>query len=146
MEFYKYRLTIRTDNNNANDLHRFGKLFQQFIVDMYARLESNRLGYICHNQDRLRSDLYRSVADITNVGDNNMAALGRCVILPSSFTGSPGHLQQLYQDAMSIVRRFGKPTFLSPSHVIQTARKSNNLFYRANMHLIVQIFVLAYFV
>ncbi|KAG2212942.1 hypothetical protein INT45_002312, partial [Circinella minor] len=44
-----------------------------------------------------------------NVGDNNLEALGRRVILPLSFIGSPRHIQQLYQDAMSIVRRFGKP-------------------------------------
>ena len=49
MEFYKYRLMVRIDNNNTNNLHRFGKLFQQFIVDMYAKLESNHLGYIRYN-------------------------------------------------------------------------------------------------
>ena len=31
------------------------------------------------------------------------------VVLPSSFTGGPRSLAQLYQDTMTIVRRFGKP-------------------------------------
>lgn len=31
------------------------------------------------------------------------------LILPSSFTSSPRHMHQLYQDAMSVVRAFGKP-------------------------------------
>ena len=36
---------------------------------------------------------------------------GKKVILPSSFTGSPRYQHQLYQDAMGIVCRFGKPDF-----------------------------------
>lgn len=35
--------------------------------------------------------------------------LEKKIILPSSFTGSPRCMHQLYQDAMSIVRKFGKP-------------------------------------
>ena len=35
--------------------------------------------------------------------------VGRPVILPSSFIGSPRNMQQNYQDAMAIVRKFGKP-------------------------------------
>ena len=108
MEWYKYRLMIR-GNDDGNDLHRFGRLFQQFVVDMYAKMESNRLSYIRQNQNRLRRDLYRNVADAVNLDDTNMASIGRRVILPSSFIGSPRHMQQLYQDAMSIVRNFGKP-------------------------------------
>jgi hypothetical protein len=30
-------------------------------------------------------------------------------ILPSSFSGSPRNMQELYQDAMAIVNKFGKP-------------------------------------
>jgi len=33
------------------------------------------------------------------------------VILPSSFVGRPRYMQNLFQDAMSIVRVFGKPDF-----------------------------------
>ncbi|KAG2210181.1 hypothetical protein INT45_004502 [Circinella minor] len=112
MDWYKYRLMIRSNNDNIegqNDLHRFGKLFQQYITDMYAKVESERLNYIRSNQDKLRSDLYKSVADAVNLGDNDMANVGKRVILPLSFIGGPCHMQQLYQDAMSIVRRFGKP-------------------------------------
>ena len=111
MDWYKYRLMYRgkDDDEERNDLHRFGKLFQQYVVDMYAKMESNRLHYIRHNQGRLRSDLYSGVVDAVNLGDSDMQQVGRRVILPSSFTGGPRHMQQLYQDAMSIVRRYGKP-------------------------------------
>ena len=36
-------------------------------------------------------------------------AVGRRVVLPSSFTGGPRYMCQLYQDAMAIVRKKGKP-------------------------------------
>ncbi|KAG2211445.1 hypothetical protein INT45_011464 [Circinella minor] len=108
MQWYKYRFMFR-GNHDENELHYFRKLFQQYIVDMYAKMESNHLLYIPLNQSRLRSDLYSNVADAVLLGDNDMSNVGRRYILPSSFTGSPRHIQQLYQDAMSIVRRFGKP-------------------------------------
>ncbi len=44
-------------------------------------------------------------------GLTDAAAVGQVIILPSSFTGSPRALNQLYQDAMGIVRRFGKPDY-----------------------------------
>ena len=40
--------------------------------------------------------------------------VGKPVILPSSFQGSPRNMQQNYQDAMSIVTRYGKPDVLLP--------------------------------
>ena len=111
MEWYKYRLMFRgsDDDPDRNDLHRFGKLFQQYIFDMYAKVESNRLNYIRNNQGYLRTDLYRGVVDALYLSDNTLESVGRRYILPSSFTGSPRYMQQLYQDAMSIVRRYGRP-------------------------------------
>ena len=47
--------------------------------------------------------------DAAEVDDGDMESIGKKVILPSSFIGSPRHMVQLYQDSMSIVRRFGKP-------------------------------------
>ena len=45
------------------------------------------------------------LADALERGDVNAEELRRKVILPSSFIGSPRHIIQLYQDAMSIVRK-----------------------------------------
>ncbi|OAD75969.1 hypothetical protein PHYBLDRAFT_59500 [Phycomyces blakesleeanus NRRL 1555(-)] len=89
-------------------LHLFGRLFQQYIVDMYAKVEHDRLHFITSNQNRLRVDLYSGIQDAVIHNDCNLANLGKRVILPSSFIGSPRYMAQLYQDSMSIVRRFGK--------------------------------------
>lgn len=108
MQYYSFRLMYR---ESRNDLHLFGKLFHQFIVDMYAKIEQCRLNYLRHNQSTLRSELYSGLQDAVAHDDTDTASLGQKIILPSSFIGSPRHMSQLYQDAISIVRRLGKPDF-----------------------------------
>ena len=90
-----------------------GRLFQQYIVDMYAKIEFNRLKYLRYNQSQLHADLYQGLADAVESSDGQVdgSLLGKKVILPSSFTGSPRYQHQLYQDAMAIVWQFGKPDF-----------------------------------
>ena len=76
---------------------------------MFAKVEQQRLNYIKLNQQKIRVDLYRGLADAVSAGDTNPTEVGRRVILPSSFTGSPRQMFELYQDSMSIVRKYGKP-------------------------------------
>ena len=106
LEFYSYRLMLRS---GLNHLHLSGRLFHQYIVDMYAKIEQQRLNYIKTNQQKIRVDLYSGLADAVAKGDTNATELGRNIILPSSYTNSPRQKFQLYQDAMTIVRKFGKP-------------------------------------
>ena len=106
LDYYCYRLMVRS---GLNHLHLSGRLFHQYIVDMYAKIEQEWLNYIRLHQQQIRVDLYSGLADALARGDANAEELGRKVILPSSFIGSPKHMFQLYQDAMSIVRRYGKP-------------------------------------
>ena len=108
MQYYSFHLMYRKPLDAEmpdvnNHLHLFGALFQQYIVDMYAKVEQARLNYIRFNQKKLRCDLYQGLQDA------DLTTFGTKVILPSSFLGGPRHMAQLYQDALSIVRRFGKP-------------------------------------
>ena len=41
--------------------------------------------------------------------DGNPSELGRMVILPSSMTGSPRHMHEYTQDALTYVRQYGRP-------------------------------------
>uniref|UniRef100_UPI00358E1C01 uncharacterized protein n=1 Tax=Myxine glutinosa TaxID=7769 RepID=UPI00358E1C01 len=101
------RLAIR---NEFSTIHSSGKLFQQYVVDGYCKAEANRLQYFKQNQETLRAMEYRGLLDhVQNVAADNQRPVGRIVILPSSFAGSPRAMQQNYQDAMAIVRKFGKP-------------------------------------
>ncbi|CAK9291251.1 unnamed protein product [Gordionus sp. m RMFG-2023] len=107
-EYYAYRFMVRQDEENV--ILRSKRLFHQFIVDSYAKQETLRLNFIRNNQSKLRAELYQGIHDAILEGDTNADNLGRRIILPSSFTGGPRHMHQLYQDAMAIVRCFGKPS------------------------------------
>ena len=116
MQFYSFRLMYRPSDGHL--LHLFGNLFHQYIVDMYAKMEQNRLMYIRQNQQNLRCELYQGLQDAVTLSDGlepgnqqELVRLGKKVILPSTFIGGPRHMAQLYQDALSIVRRFGKPDY-----------------------------------
>lgn len=106
MRYYSHRLMYRNDDHS---LHLYGNLFHQYIVDQYAKIEHERLKYLKLNQDKLRVELYRGLQDAVTNNDTDIATIGRRFILPSSFIGGPRHMAQLYQDAISIVRKFGKP-------------------------------------
>lgn len=106
MNFYAYRLMIR--QNEENHLLRCRKLFHQYVVDMYAKIESERLNFICHNQAKLKSEEYIHLQDAVR-NDLNVNDIGRLTILPSSYIGSQRHMQQYAQDAMAYVRKYGRP-------------------------------------
>ncbi|KAI9082789.1 hypothetical protein K1719_035246 [Acacia pycnantha] len=85
------------------------KLLQQFIVDGYSMVESDRLDYIRKHQKELRVDLYSGITDALTRGETDPSSTGRRVILPSSFTGGARYMIQNYQDAMAICAWDGYP-------------------------------------
>ena len=63
------------------------RLFQQYTVDMYIKVESSRLDYIDRNQKEIRADLYQGVVDSIHAGERRADAVGKRTILPASFIG-----------------------------------------------------------
>ncbi|GFU32744.1 helitron_like_N domain-containing protein [Trichonephila clavipes] len=108
MNYYVYRTMIH--ENADNHVLKCWQLLHQYIVDMYAKIESERLLYIRLNQVKLRSEEYIHLRDAV-VNDGNLSALGKMVILPSTFTGSPRHVHEYAQDAVTYVRAYGGPDF-----------------------------------
>lgn len=107
LQYYCYRLAIRGE---FNIIQASGKLFQQYVVDSYVKVEGSRVAYIRSHQKDLRVESYKGLMDFLHAdAQQRGAATGLPVILPSSFIGSPRNMLQNYQDAMSIVSRFGKP-------------------------------------
>ncbi|XP_076763394.1 uncharacterized protein LOC143430844 [Xylocopa sonorina] len=106
--YYAYRTMIR--ENADNHILKCRQLFHQYIADMYAKIESERLLYIRLNQVKLRSKDYIHLRDAV-VNDGNLSELGKMVILLSTFTGSPRHMHEYAQDAMTYVRAYGCPDF-----------------------------------
>ena len=106
MNYYSYRLMIR--ENEDNHILRCRQLFHQYIVDMYAKIETERLIFIRLNQTKLRSEEYVHLRDAV-VNDGNTTNVGKLTILPSSYTGSPRHMHEYTQDAIAYVRLYGHP-------------------------------------
>lgn len=106
MAFYAYRMMVRT--GSVNHILRCSQLFHQYVVDMYAKIESERLLYVRLHQKELRVDNYIHLRDAI-ANDGNVNNLGQLLILPSTFTGSPRHMHEYTQDAMTYVRNYGRP-------------------------------------
>ena len=106
LQFYAFRLMLRP--NDFNILLRAGKLSHQFFVDMYVKIETERLSFYRKNQKKLRAENYCHLRDAIET-DDNVRNLGQLVILPSSFTGGPRYMHEKSQDAMTYVKNFGPP-------------------------------------
>ena len=106
-EFYAYRAAVR---DNFSTIHLSRLLFQQYLVDAFTKIEGNELTYIRTHQSELRVESYQGLMD--HIGRRAQAEnvnIGHVVILPSSFEGSERNMYQHYQDAMTIVTKYGKP-------------------------------------
>ena len=92
-EFYNFYLYERSDRRDLLFLAQ--KLFQQFVVDAYVKIEGSRLDFLRFNQEKLRVELYQGLFDfIDNQAEMYGQRVGRRVILPSTFIRSPRAMQQ----------------------------------------------------
>lgn len=106
-EYYVYKLQIRL--NDTSYLLRFGRLFQQFIIDNYIKLETMRLEYIRYQQKNMRQEQYQGVVDSVASGIELGGRVGTRIYLPATFIGGPSDMKQRYEDSMALVQEYGKP-------------------------------------
>ena len=80
MRFYSYRIMVR----DVDFVHILlcGRLFHQYLVDEWAKIESGRLDY-------LRMQSYKEVQDLIH-GDaaQGYGKVGKRIVLPANFVGS----------------------------------------------------------
>lgn len=70
-------------------------------------MQSNRLQWIKDHQKTRRAESYQGLMDFLHSKAQEAGLVpGISIILPSSFLGSPRNMQQNYQGAMTIVRKF----------------------------------------
>ena len=84
-DYYAFHMRYRPGHFNL--IPRCGRLFQQFLVDAFVKIETDRLMYVRQNQDGLngfRTDTVRGITDAINGGDEHGDSVGR-VVLPASF-------------------------------------------------------------
>ncbi|XP_051158478.1 uncharacterized protein LOC127279882 [Leptopilina boulardi] len=106
--YIKYKIAIR--DNEFNQFLLGGRLFQQWVVDNYVKIEKDRLKFCANNQGQLRSETYKGLIDyLYNEESKSDVHVGKMLILPSTFIGSPRNMMQQYQDSMAIVGHHGRP-------------------------------------
>nr|VDC94634.1 unnamed protein product [Brassica oleracea] len=88
-QWFSYRLFER--DGECQTLLHSKRLFQQFLVDAFTTIETNRLSYLRQNQVCLRSEGYDSIKQGENQGSTYMSQQGQRFIMPASFTGGPRH-------------------------------------------------------
>lgn len=103
-EFYSYRIQAR---ESFNIILRSKRLFQQYLVDQAAKVENERMKWVLLNQKSIKADKYKGLLDASTNGD--LANAGTKMILPPTITGCPRWYAERFQDAMCIVRNYGKP-------------------------------------
>ena len=91
-QFYAYQLQER--EGDFNTLLKMRTLMSQFVVDMYAKVEAERLGYHRKHQKALRAESYALVQESIQ-GDVPLGNIGVPVILSPSFTGGPRYIVRL---------------------------------------------------
>jgi hypothetical protein len=103
MQYYAYLLHDKKDTY----IHLFQRLYQQWIVDMYSKMEGARINFLKFNQASLRADLYQNIksAALTALG----YTIGKRIVLPSTFKGCDRYFAKLFQDGMAVIREYGKP-------------------------------------
>ena len=106
-QWFAFRLFER--DGECQTLLHSRRLFQQFLVDAFTTIETNRLCFFKLNQKCLRSDSYDSIKQSENKGKVDMNDQGSRFVLPATFTGSPRYMKNNYLDAMAICRHFGFP-------------------------------------
>ena len=106
-QYYNYKLSVR---QFFSSLFYGKKLFQQYAVDAYVKIEGLRLAFIRNNRKKLKSDqcdvLHKHV---NNLGNDHNVRPGRVVVLLSTYVGSPRALKENFEDAMAIIKKYGKP-------------------------------------
>ena len=60
-QFYAHRIMTRRDSFNV--LQRANNLYQQYLVDMYAKIETSRLNYLRFHQEDIRAELRQGLQD-----------------------------------------------------------------------------------
>ena len=79
-------------------------------MDAYTKIDCNELTYIRTHQAQMRVESYQGLMDhVHRRAEAENVNVGRIVILPSTFRGSQRNIHQNYQDAMTIVTKYGKP-------------------------------------
>jgi hypothetical protein len=105
-DWLSFRIHTRKDEPQTIICSR--RLFQQFLVDGYMMMETERLNWLRKNQSKLRIGKYRQlIPPNQSHGTDEPQKYGTRIVLPSTFVGSKRYMDQLYFDGMTISSHVG---------------------------------------
>ena len=117
-EFFAFHLNMR--DRQSDFLFRARRLFQEYICIAFTTIQSQKLKFHRNNQAALRADTYKNVREVLEGvvpmsdrihSDDHKMKLGKRIVLPKTFIGSPRWYNSEFQDAMAICREYHKPDF-----------------------------------
>ncbi|XP_049378107.1 uncharacterized protein LOC125842861 [Solanum stenotomum] len=106
-EYYCYKLQVRTSDKSI--LLLCGRLLQQFVVDIYIKIETTKLEYYRLEKSNYRREILEGIVDSVTAGESRGDKVGQRVLLPGSFIGGPRDMRRCYMDAMALVQKFRRP-------------------------------------
>ena len=115
LNYYQWNTHYRpTTEHNFSAQHYGGRLFQQYCVDAFSKIEEERIDtYRTPNmQKKLRAESYAKLKKHLEVRAHRAGVdvlPGKPIVLPSSFVGGPRYMTQKYQDSMTICRETDSP-------------------------------------
>jgi hypothetical protein len=96
-----------------NILFYGGRLFQQWLMGMYVKVESMRLDWysLPKHQKIIQAELCRGIVDTLKASQAHASEFGRLIVLPRNFNGGEYDVQAWFLHAMTLVQRFGMPDY-----------------------------------
>ena len=94
-------------STHFNHIIHSRKLFQQFLVDMWAIKETSVLTWMKFNQKTIRADVYLGVQQ--SIAEGRVAG-SDARVLAKSFTGGERWYNNVFKNSMAISRVKGKPS------------------------------------
>jgi hypothetical protein len=95
-DYASRQLSIASDGAFNSLLHA-GTLTQQFVLDLYTRVEFERLEFLRTHQESLNVASYKTIRDhMHSEVEQSGGKVGKQIILPSSHPGSPRSMYQHY--------------------------------------------------
>lgn len=107
LEYYAYYMHYRP--GQPNPLLCSGRLSQQFCVNAYSCVESNKLSYYYFHQSSLRAETFQGICDALGRGASTGRDVGIKTIVPSSHVGGRRYMQTNFHDCMAINCAYGPP-------------------------------------
>jgi hypothetical protein len=113
-------------HNEFNIMFYGGWLFQQWLVDMYVKVESMRRDWysLPKHQKIIQAELYRGIVDTLKASETCASEVGRLIVLPRNFNGGERDVQARFLDAMTLVQRFGKPDYFVTIRATHIGKRS----------------------